>query len=50
MPRGHVEAVVINGQEHQHKLGVWISNTKTRRDKLTHDQRTALTELGVDWA
>ncbi|MEV0468558.1 DEAD/DEAH box helicase [Streptomyces prunicolor] len=50
VPRGHVEAVVIDGQEHQHKLGVWISNTKTRRDKLTHDQRTALTELGVDWA
>ena len=50
VPRGHVEAVVIDGQEHQHKLGVWISNTKTRRDKLTHDQRTALAELGVEWA
>lgn len=50
VPRGHVERVVIDGQEHQHKLGVWISNTKTRRDKLTPDQRTALTELGVDWA
>ncbi|MGQ4388870.1 Helicase associated domain protein [Streptomyces sp. SAS_270] len=50
VPRGHVERVVVDGQEHQHKLGVWISNTKNRRDKLTHDQRTALTELGVDWA
>jgi superfamily II DNA or RNA helicase len=50
VPRGHVEAVVIDGQEHQHKLGVWISNTKTRRDKLTHDQRTALAALGIDWA
>ncbi|KUF19303.1 helicase [Streptomyces silvensis] len=50
VPRGHVEAVVIDGQEHQHKLGVWISNTKSRRDKLTHDQRTALAELGVEWA
>lgn len=50
VPRGHVEAVVIDGQEHQHKLGVWISNTKTRRDKLTHDQRAALAELGVEWA
>ena len=50
VPRGHVERVVIDGQEHHHKLGVWISNTKTRRDKLTHDQRTALAELGIDWA
>ncbi|MGW0545222.1 Helicase associated domain protein [Streptomyces griseoincarnatus] len=50
VPRGHVEAVVVDGQEHQHKLGVWISNTKTRRDKLTHDQRAALAELGVEWA
>jgi hypothetical protein len=50
VPRGHVETIVIDGQEHQHKLGVWISNTKTRRDKLTHDQRTALAALGVEWA
>ncbi|WP_459740104.1 helicase associated domain-containing protein [Streptomyces sp. E-15] len=50
VPRGHVECVVIDGQEHHHKLGVWISNTKSRRDKLTHDQRTALAELGVEWA
>ncbi|WP_307179757.1 helicase associated domain-containing protein [Streptomyces africanus] len=50
MPRGHVEAVVINGQEHQHKLGVWISNTRARRDKLTAEQRAALAELGVEWA
>jgi hypothetical protein len=32
------------------RLGVWVSNTKSRRDKLTQPQRTALTELGVDWA
>ncbi|WP_406424235.1 helicase associated domain-containing protein [Streptomyces sp. NBC_00873] len=32
------------------KLGVWISNTKTRRDKLTQEQRDALRELGMDWA
>ncbi|WP_443074882.1 helicase associated domain-containing protein [Streptomyces sp. NBC_01431] len=32
------------------KLGVWISNTKSRRDKLTPEQRAALAELGVDWA
>jgi hypothetical protein len=50
VPRGHVEAVVINGQEHQHKLGVWISNTRTRRDKLTQGQLDALRELGIEWA
>lgn len=32
------------------KLGVWISNTKTRRDKLTPEQQDALRELGVEWA
>ncbi|WP_405676382.1 helicase associated domain-containing protein [Streptomyces sp. NBC_00868] len=32
------------------KLGVWITNTKTRRHKLTQEQRTALVELGVEWA
>ncbi|MFD5124160.1 Helicase associated domain protein [Streptomyces sp. NPDC058385] len=49
VPRGHVEAVVVDGQERQHKLGVWVSNTKTRRDKLTHEQRAALAELGAEW-
>jgi hypothetical protein len=32
------------------KLGVRVSNTKTRRDKLTAEQHTALRELGADWA
>ncbi|MFE4257208.1 hypothetical protein ACFRU3_49125 [Streptomyces sp. NPDC056910] len=32
------------------KLGVWVSNTKSRRDKLTVEQLTALAEAGVDWA
>jgi hypothetical protein len=32
------------------KLGIWYSNTKARRDKLTQDQRAALREIGVDWA
>jgi hypothetical protein len=50
VPRGHVERVVIDGQEHHHKLGVWLTNTKTRRDRLTHGQRTALAELGIEWA
>ncbi|CAM5658971.1 DEAD/DEAH box helicase [Streptomyces parvulus] len=50
VPRGHVERVVVDGEEHQLKLGVWLSNTKTRRDGLTTDQRTALRELGIAWA
>ncbi|MFF9673682.1 Helicase associated domain protein [Streptomyces eurythermus] len=49
VPRGHVECIVIDGQKHQHKLGVWISNTKSRRDKLGPEQRAALAELGVKW-
>ncbi|MFJ1998041.1 helicase associated domain-containing protein [Streptomyces asiaticus] len=32
------------------RLGVFISNTRSRRDKLTEPQRTALAELGVEWA
>ncbi|WP_344328300.1 helicase associated domain-containing protein [Streptomyces macrosporus] len=50
IPRDHVEPVVIDGQEHQHKLGTWCTNQKHRRDKLTPEQRAALRELGVRWA
>ncbi|MFJ1831390.1 Helicase associated domain protein, partial [Streptomyces sp. NPDC088178] len=32
------------------KLGIWYSNTKSRRDKLTQDQLAALRKLGVEWA
>jgi hypothetical protein len=45
VPRGHteeVEGVIV-------KLGVWVSNTKSRRNKLTADQLAALQELGVHW-
>jgi hypothetical protein len=48
--RAHTETVVIDGQEHHVKLGVWISNTKSRRDKLNGSQRASLAELGVEWA
>jgi hypothetical protein len=50
--RGHLEPIVVEGQEQpvEHRLGVWISNTKSRRDKLTEPQRAALAELGIDWA
>lgn len=32
------------------KLGVWASNTRTRRDKLSAEQLDALRELGMEWA
>ncbi|MFE7358292.1 VWA domain-containing protein [Streptomyces sp. NPDC057543] len=32
------------------KLGIWYSNTKTRRDKLTPEQLNALAALGLKWA
>ncbi|OXY87644.1 helicase [Streptomyces diastatochromogenes] len=52
VPRGHSEEIAVEGEAAPVavKLGVWISNTRTRRDKLTHVQRAALVELGVEWA
>ncbi|MFD5372538.1 Helicase associated domain protein [Streptomyces sp. NPDC127103] len=32
------------------KLGVWVSNTRARRDKLTTEQLDALRGLGMEWA
>lgn len=46
-PRAHVEALPDGTQV---KLGVFLSNTKARRAKLTADKRTALADLGVEWA
>ncbi|MFF7152407.1 Helicase associated domain protein [Streptomyces griseoaurantiacus] len=52
VPRGHAEEITVDGQEEPVviKLGVWVSNTKTRRDKLTADQLAALADLGLEWA
>ncbi|MFJ8166740.1 Helicase associated domain protein [Streptomyces sp. NPDC096136] len=52
VPRAHGEEVTVEGEAAPVivKLGVWVSNTKTRRNKLDADQHTALTKLGVDWA
>lgn len=46
VPRGHVERLE-DGTEV--KLGVWLSNTKTRRAKLTPDKLAALAGLGLEW-
>ncbi|MFI0264737.1 Helicase associated domain protein [Streptomyces sp. NPDC017056] len=52
VPRGHAEKVSVDGDTEPVivKLGVWVSNTKSRRGKLTQEQMNALRELGVDWA
>ncbi|MDA5286559.1 DEAD/DEAH box helicase [Streptomyces sp. Isolate_45] len=52
VPRAHGEEIAVEGEAEPVtvKLGVWVSNTKARRDKLTADQLTALAELGIHWA
>ncbi|MEV7152954.1 Helicase associated domain protein [Streptomyces sp. NPDC093084] len=52
VPRGHAEEIVVDGETERVavKLGVWTSNTRARRDKLTQAQLDALRELGVEWA
>ncbi|MFE9975724.1 Helicase associated domain protein [Streptomyces hirsutus] len=52
VPRGHSEQITTDGEREPVavKLGVWVSNTKSRRDKLAPEQRAALAELGIEWA
>ncbi|MFJ3301335.1 Helicase associated domain protein [Streptomyces bacillaris] len=50
VPRGAVVEVEVDGEAVPVKLGVWISNTKSRRDKLDQEQRAALAALGMEWA
>ncbi|MFF1872992.1 Helicase associated domain protein [Kitasatospora herbaricolor] len=47
VPRGHVEALEGGGQV---KLGVWLSNVKSRRDRLDNAQLAVLAEVGLPWA
>ncbi|MFD9623990.1 Helicase associated domain protein [Streptomyces virginiae] len=47
VPRAHVE-VLPDGTEV--KLGVFLSNTKTRRAKLSADKLQTLAALGLPWA
>ncbi|MFJ1878654.1 DEAD/DEAH box helicase [Streptomyces chartreusis] len=47
VPRGHVEALPDGSEV---KLGVFLSNTKSRRAKLTADKLAALAGFGLDWA
>ncbi|MFJ8470169.1 DEAD/DEAH box helicase [Streptomyces swartbergensis] len=52
VPRGHSEEITFDGETEPVtvKLGVWVSNTRARRDKLAQEQLDALRELGVEWA
>jgi hypothetical protein len=52
VPRGHGELIAVDGETEPVvvKLGVWVSNTKARRDRLTRGQLDALRELGMEWA
>ncbi|WP_030556542.1 DEAD/DEAH box helicase [Streptomyces exfoliatus] len=52
VPRAHGEEITVEGEAEPVivKLGVWISNTKSRRDRLDADQLNALAELGMKWA
>ncbi|MFB6679026.1 hypothetical protein ACFCWG_42825 [Streptomyces sp. NPDC056390] len=47
VPRSHVEQL-DDGTEV--KLGVFLSNSKSRRTKLTKDKLAALASLGLGWA
>ncbi|MFF0891515.1 Helicase associated domain protein [Streptomyces sp. NPDC003456] len=52
VPRDAVVEVKVDGETDPTsvKLGVWVSNTRARRDKLAQDQLAALRELGAEWA
>ncbi|MFF3034771.1 helicase associated domain-containing protein [Streptomyces rubiginosohelvolus] len=46
VPRAHVEETLHETV----RLGTWVSNTRSRRTKLSTEQREQLAALGVDWA
>ncbi|MGW3852880.1 Helicase associated domain protein [Streptomyces fagopyri] len=48
--RAHEERILVDGQEHLIKLGVFLSNSKSRRAKLTTDKLATLAALGLEWA
>ncbi|MFE3760831.1 Helicase associated domain protein [Streptomyces sp. NPDC059104] len=52
VPRAHGEEITVEGETEPVvvKLGVWVTNTKSRRNKLTADQHAALAKLGIHWA
>ncbi|WP_143688459.1 Helicase associated domain protein [Streptomyces barkulensis] len=51
VPRGHTEEITVDGEADPVavKLDIWLSNTKSRKNRLTADQRDTLAELGINW-
>ncbi|MFC8174949.1 Helicase associated domain protein [Streptomyces sp. NPDC057325] len=51
VPRGAVVEIEVDGQTEpvSVRLGVWVSNTRSRRDRLDAAHLAALAKLGVDW-
>ena len=47
--RKHIETVIDDQGVTEVKLGVWLTNQKTRRASLTPERATALNELGIRW-
>lgn len=52
VPRAHGEEIALDGETELVvvKFGVWVSNTKTRRDELNAEQLDALRKIAVSWA
>ncbi|WP_413253064.1 Helicase associated domain protein [Streptomyces anulatus] len=50
IPRQHTELVVIDGQEHAVKAGIFLTNHKNRRATLNTEKLAAFAALGVEWA
>ncbi|WP_031001257.1 helicase associated domain-containing protein [Streptomyces sp. NRRL F-5630] len=50
VPRKHIETVSVDGEDVDVRLGVWVSNAKSRFDGLSEDERKQLTALGIPWA
>ncbi|GAA2439233.1 hypothetical protein GCM10010405_23220 [Streptomyces macrosporus] len=49
-PGGHAEEITPESETTPVRLGVFMSNTKQRRDRPSDPQRAALREPGVEWA
>ncbi|MFZ4277915.1 helicase associated domain-containing protein [Streptomyces arboris] len=45
VPRAHIEDTPHGPV----RLGTWISNTRSRRERLSAQQREQLAALGIDW-
>ncbi|RRQ86325.1 DEAD/DEAH box helicase [Streptomyces griseofuscus] len=52
VPRSTILQIAVEGEAEPVpvRLGVWITNTKQRRDKLDAEQLDALRKLGMRWA